>query len=261
MKNFKDILNSNSFDRDDIVRMLSAQGEEYSILMAESASVSEEVFGKKIWFRGLIEFSNICVKDCFYCGIRRSNRNINRYSLTDGEILSAARFAHENGYGSVVLQGGEIRTKRFADRITSLVRSIKQMSDGRLGITLSLGEQDKEIYREWFDAGAHRYLLRVETSNPGLYSVIHPHDCLHRFDKRVDCLNHLKEIGYQTGTGVMIGLPGQTVEDLADDILFFKRVDVDMVGMGPYIEHSDTPLYGRRSILLTLGERFTPPLK
>jgi len=205
--------------------------------------------------RGLIEISNVCIKDCLYCGIRKSNSQVQRYELNDEEIVEAAVFAYRNHYGSVVLQGGERKDPAFILRIERLVREIKRLSDQRLGITLSLGEQSEDTYRRWFEAGAHRYLLRIETSNEELYRKIHPDNDLHRFHTRLSCLHRLQRCGYQTGTGVMIGLPFQTTEDLAGDLLFFRELDADMIGMGPYLEHRDTPLWQEREQLLSPQER------
>jgi biotin synthase len=196
--------------------------------------------GKIVHFRGIIEFSNICAKDCFYCGIRKSNRETPRYQLSMDEILEAANFAYDQGYGSLVLQSGEREDKVFTDFVEKALKEIKKISNGALGITLSTGEQTEDVYKRWFDAGAHRYLLRVETTNRELYKKLHPAD--HSFERRVECLNILKKLGYQVGTGVMIGLPGQTIEDLANDVLFFKETGVHMIGMGPFIPHHQTPL-------------------
>jgi biotin synthase len=196
--------------------------------------------GPKVYFRGLIEFSNVCAKNCCYCGIRSGNARVLRYSMPAGEILDCAREAFEMGYGSVVLQAGERQGEGYCRLIEDLIPGIKALSGGKLGITLSLGEQSFATYERWFRAGAHRYLLRIETSNPGLYRSLHPED--HFFEARRNCLRSLKKAGYQTGTGVMIGLPGQTNEDLVNDILFFEREDIDMIGMGPYIPHEETPL-------------------
>lgn len=209
-------------------------------LYAKAYEVKLANVGKNAYFRGIIEFSNICQKDCFYCGIRRSNNSYERFQMTKEEILASARQAFEMKYGSIVLQSGERSDHQFIDLVYDVLKGIKDLSDGKLGITLSLGEQTRETYQRWFDAGAHRYLLRIETSNPDLYRKLHPED--HDFNNRSNCLGILKEIGYQVGTGVMIGLPGQTLEDLADDILFFKDQDIDMIGMGPYIVHNETPL-------------------
>lgn len=255
------ILEQSTFSHSDLEQLLQSEGNDMQLLFKKGGEVKELFVGNKVYFRGLVEFSNICDKDCYYCGIRKSNQIINRYNLTDSEILDAARFADENKFGSVVLQSGENSSPAFADRITNLLRQIKQLSDGRLGITLSVGEQSESVYRQWFEAGAHRYLLRIETTNQSLYRKIHPDDLHHDFNRRVDCLNSLKSIGYQTGTGVMIGLPFQTIGDLANDLLFFQDFGIDMVGMGPYIEHSETPLYEYRHELLPIQRRFDLSLK
>jgi len=209
----------------------------------------------------LIEFSNICSKDCLYCGIRKGNKNLKRYNLTDDEILAAAKFADDNRYGSIALQSGELESHTVTDRIEDLLHKIKVLSDGRLGITLSVGEQDREVYQRWFDAGAHRYLLRIEATNEDLYHKIHPGNKIHDFKRRLECLKNLQDIGYQTGTGVMIGLPFQTLDDLAGDLIFMRDFNVDMCGMGPYIEHADTPLIEYSADLLPLRERFDLTLK
>jgi len=261
MGNISSILEQSSFSHSDLEQLLQYEGDEKLLLFRKGGDVKEMFVGNKVYFRGLIEFSNVCDKDCYYCGIRRSNLSVRRYNLTDSEILDAARFADENKFGSVVLQSGENSSQTFADRIGNLITQIKQLSNGRLGITLSVGEQTELVYRRWFEAGAHRYLLRIETTNPLLYRKIHPNDRLHNFSNRLDCLHSLKAIGYQTGTGVMIGLPFQTVSDLANDLLFFQQFGIDMVGMGPYIEHSETPLYAFRHELLPIQERFDLSLK
>ncbi|MFO7756321.1 MAG: [FeFe] hydrogenase H-cluster radical SAM maturase HydE [Bacteroidales bacterium] len=260
-KSVKEILKEGGFSIDDIVQLLKAEGEDLNDLFRESARIKQENSGNKVYYRGLIEFSNICEKDCYYCGIRRSNKEVERYNLSDDEILDAARFAYENSYGSVVLQSGELSNPHFTVRVTRLLKEIKKLSDGKLGITISLGEQTEEVYREWFEAGAHRYLLRIEASSPELYSKLHPGDSLHDYHSRLECLHRLRRTGYQTGTGVMIGLPFQTYRDLAGDLLFMKEMDIDMVGMGPYIEHENTPLSGHKDELLPLEERFRLSLK
>ena len=196
--------------------------------------------GKVAYFRGIIECSNLCTKDCFYCGIRKSNSKVERFEMDEEEMLREALWAFNADYGSCVIQAGERSDPAWVDKIERVVRQIRADTEGKLGITLSLGEQTEETYRRWRDAGAHRYLLRVETSNPELYKKLHPAD--HHFEERVACLRRLKQTGWQVGTGVMMGLPGQTMEDLADDILFFQKMDIDMIGMGPYIPHTDTPL-------------------
>ncbi len=260
-KSVKEIIEKGNFGVDEIVELLKAEGEESTELFRESARIKQENSGNKVYYRGLIEFSNICEKDCYYCGIRRSNKEVERYNLSDSEILDAARYAYENRYGSVVLQSGELSNPHFTARITRLLKEIKKLSDDKLGITISLGEQTEEVYREWFKAGAHRYLLRIEASNPELYSKLHPGDSLHDYHRRLECLHLLRSTGFQTGTGVMIGLPFQSYRDLAGDLLFMKEMDIDMVGMGPYIEHENTPLTEHRDELLPLDERFKLSLK
>jgi len=255
------ILDKENLSREDIITLLDMEGEEKKLLFKRAREVQLAEIGPKVHFRGLVEFSNICGKNCYYCGIRKSNRAARRYNLSDEQILDAARFAHENGYGSFVMQAGELESPAFTSRIEKLLKEIKILSGEELGITLSLGEQKREVYDRWFEAGAHRYLLRIESSNPELYHRLHPDNSLHSFDRRLECLYTLQSIGYQTGTGVMIGLPFQVKEHLADDLLFMRDLDVDMVGMGPYIEHQDTPLFAHRDRLLPIQERFDLSLK
>lgn len=225
----------------DIVRMLATEDKEARAkLYRQAYSIKQQQVGTKVYYRGIVEFSNYCTKNCFYCGIRRDNPETERYSMTESEILECTAVAHQYGYGSVVLQSGERSDEAFISFVEDMLRAIKKQSDNHLGITLSLGEQTPETLKRWFDAGAHRYLLRIESSNRDIYHALHPED--HDFDRRLQCLQDLREIGYQVGTGVMIGLPGQTLEDLAADVLFFKEHDIDMIGMGPYIVHHGTPL-------------------
>jgi biotin synthase len=256
-----ELLKNKNIDKTDIINLLSANAEETKALFLASERVRNECVGNIVYFRGLIEFSNICGKNCYYCGIRAENNNVVRYNLTNAEILDAAKFAYENHYASVVLQSGEITGKEFIKRICYLVDEIKKLSNNELGITLSLGEQNKETYKEWFNTGAHRYLLRIESSNKELYQKIHPRNSKHSYEERIKCLEYLRETGFQVGTGVMIGLPFQTLEDLANDLLFLRDFDIDMVGMGPYIEHPDTPLYQYRDLLMPKTERLLLALK
>jgi len=251
--NLKNILNKGELDREDIITLLSSESsEDLGLLKSKAYEILKEYCGIKVWLRGLIEFSNICVNDCYYCGIRKSNKSLNRYLLSKEEIINTALWCAEKGFGSIVLQSGERNDKNFVDFVSSVVSEIKKMTisdklpEG-LGITLCIGEQDYNSYKKLFEAGAHRYLLRIETSNEKLFREIHPPE--QSFQRRVECLKMLKDIGFQTGTGVMIGLPNQTIEDLADDILFFKSIDIDMIGMGPYIIHKDTPMANSESLM------------
>lgn len=232
-----------TLDRKGLTAALACEDAAFEAALCQEAyRVKVATVGPEVYLRGLIEISNICVKDCLYCGIRRDIR-CQRYELSEEEVLAAARVAASRRYGSIVIQGGERADKTFTQKITRLLKAIKSINTGDdppLGITLSLGEQPREVYEEWFHAGAHRYLLRIESSNPDLYRKIHPAD--HSYDRRLQALYDLKEIGYQAGTGAMIGLPFQTAEDLADDLLFYKEFDTPMVGMGPYNPHPETPL-------------------
>ena len=236
-----DIIAKEQLSRDDIVSLLSiSDKQQIDTLFKRAYEVKKQYVSNVVYLRGIIEFSNICSKDCLYCGIRKGNTDLKRFQMTKDEIVSAALWAFEGKYGSVVLQSGERSDTPFVDFVEDVVKTIKEKSAGKLGITLSLGEQSADTYRRWYEAGAHRYLLRIETSNPELYSRIHPPDSI--FQDRVECLKLLRQTGFQVGTGVMIGLPGQTLEDLADDVLFFKNIDADMIGMGPYIPHHSTPM-------------------
>ena len=258
---YKNILEKSELTHSDLVSLLSSDEDGRKAIFEKAAEIKARYVGKKVYYRGLIEFSNLCGKNCLYCGIRAGNTRANRYEVTEQEVLDAARYAWENRFGSIVIQAGERSGKQFTERIERIIHAVAKMSRGELGITLSLGEQSEETYRRWFAAGAHRYLLRIEVSNPSLYPKYHPSDKIHDYQARLECLHLLRKCGYQVGSGVMIGLPFQTLEDLADDLLFFRKHDIDMVGMGPYIEHEDTPLYQYRDQLLPKIERFDLSLK
>lgn len=250
-------------DRGQIIDLLNERDPQVvSQLFDEAYRTKVENVGESVYLRGLIEISNICRKNCLYCGIRSDNSAVVRYQLSKDDVIGAAKFALDAGYGSIVIQGGERQDKAFVKDIKRLIKKIKRLSrENPLGITLSLGEQPIEVYEDWFDAGAHRYLLRIESSNEELYNMIHPSGDLHSFNSRVQALLNLKYTGYQVGTGVMIGLPFQTAEHLADDLLFFRDFDIDMCGMGPYLEHSQTPMWALRNNILPPEERLTLSLK
>jgi len=237
------LLKQNVFTRDDLLVLLNlTRGDELEALYAAAYETKKKFVGNVVYYRGLIEFSNRCIKNCKYCGIRRGNAKVHRFDTPREKILAQAHWAWKQNYGSIVLQSGERQDEAFINYVERLLCDIKKLSGSELGITLCVGEQTKETYARWFAAGAHRYLLRIESSNPELYRTLHPQDGHHEWKVRRRCLEYLRECGYQVGTGVMIGLPGQTVEDLADDILFYKELDVDMIGMGPYVVHHDTPV-------------------
>lgn len=262
MKTAESILRKASLSRDDLIYLLHTQDEEErQLLFARARTIAAKYAGRQVSLRGLIELSNICRKNCYYCGIRSGNKKAGRYLLNTQDVLHAAEYAWKKGFGSVVIQSGERSDRAFTSRITELVRKIKSLSNHELGITLSCGEQTEDIYREWYEAGAHRYLLRIETSNRSLYGKLHPRDELHSFDKRVEALRTLQRLGYQTGTGVMIGLPFQHTGHLADDLIFMRDFNIDMVGMGPYIPHADTPLARRCEDIPSDEERIDLSLK
>lgn len=244
--------------RDNIASLLSENNPKQVELIRKMAhDVLLENCGSGVYYRGLIEFSNRCVSDCYYCGIRRSNADVNRFDLTMDEIVDSALWCAKNGYGSIVLQSGENSSRDFIDFVCRAVETIKKRSVSEelpngLGVTLCIGEQSEADYARLFAAGAHRYLLRIETSNRELFKTIHPE--AQSFDNRVECLRRLKRTGFQVGTGVMYGLPGQTYQMLADDILFFKGMDIDMLGMGPYIRHSSTPLKKNENQFIIEGD-------
>jgi biotin synthase len=236
-----DILGKQDLGLDDLVVLLSlADPAELAMLYAAAYAVKEREVGKVVHLRGLVEISNVCACDCKYCGIRAGNHDLERYTVDEAEVLAAARWAWDQGFGSAVLQGGERCDGAFVGYVERLVAGMHAMSGQEIGVTLSLGEQSEDTYRRWRAAGAQRYLLRIETTNRDLFAAIHTDD--QDFDRRLACLDLLRRCDYQVGTGVMIGLPGQTATDLARDVLFMRDRDVDMVGMGPFIPHRDTPM-------------------
>lgn len=221
--------------RDEIVFLLSLEEEDAAQLIAAADEVRKQYCGSEVHIRGLVEFSNTCKNDCLYCGLRRSNKSVHRYRMTPDEIVATAQRLASRGIGTVVLQSGEDLFYK-AETIADIIRRIKSSAD--IAITLSLGERPYKDYKLWKEAGADRYLLRHETSNPELFSKIHPDSTL---ENRLGCLRELKRLGYQIGAGCMVGFPGQTIDDLASDILLFKELEADMVGIGPFIPHPNTP--------------------
>ena len=205
-------------------------------LFAKARDIRHQHYGRDIYIRGLIEFTNYCRNNCYYCGIRRDNKNASRYRLTEEEILDCCKNGYELGFRTFVLQGGE--DPYFTDeKIVDIVKKIRN-SYPDCAITLSIGEKTKESYRLYKEAGADRYLLRHETANEDHYRHLHPEQM--SLANRNQCLRNLKELGYQTGAGFMVGAPGQTLECLAEDLIFLKELNPEMVGIGPFIPHHDT---------------------
>lgn len=242
------IANKNLSD-EDFIKIL--QTNEYdNILFAKADSVRREIYGDEVFVRGLIEFSNYCKNDCYYCGIRRGNKLAERYRLSKEEILETCKEGYELGFRTFVLQGGE--DPFYTDqRICEIVSEIRAGFPD-CAITLSMGEKSRENYQAYFDAGANRYLLRHETASDSHYSKLHPSEM--SLENRKRCLYDLKEIGYQVGSGFMVGSPFQTLENLVEDLHFLRELNPDMIGIGPFISHKDTPFaeYENGSLELTL---------
>lgn len=238
-KDYIDILNETGDLSDAGYRalLLSLNEEDEEYLYACARKKREEVYGKDVYLRGLIEFSNYCKNDCRYCGIRASNAKADRYRLSSEDIIECADRGYQLGFRTVVLQSGEDLSYK-TEEICSMVRAIRQ-NHPDMAVTLSIGEKTREDYQAYFDAGAERYLLRQETSNPAHYAYLHPAELSIANRKR--CLTDLKEIGYQVGCGIMVGSPGQTVDHVIEDLRYMKAFAPQMVGIGPFIAHQDTP--------------------
>ena len=213
------------------------------LLFQTARKVAREVFGNRIYKRGLIEISSYCKNDCYYCGIRRSNQKAERYRHTKEQILSCCETGYALGFRTFVLQGGEDPYYND-DRMVGIVSEIREKYQD-CAITLSLGERSYESYKRLYDAGANRYLLRHESADPEHYRKLHPAEM--SLENRKECLWNLKDIGYQVGTGFMVGAPGQTEETLQEDIAFIRKLQPHMIGIGPYVSHKDTPFAGEKN--------------
>ena len=225
---------THTLSKNEIVKLLKNNSDE---LFKAADEVRACFVGEEIHLRALIEFSNICKNNCHYCGLRAENRNVERYVLSKDEIIQLAKNAVDMGFRTIVMQSGE--SKVFsANTLADILIEIKKLIPTP-AITLSIGELTTDDYKILKDAGADRFLLRIETTDKELYQKYHPNM---DFENRVRCLRDLKELGYEVGTGCLVGLPEQTLESLADDILFFKEINADMIGIGPFIPHKDTPL-------------------
>ena len=224
--------NTHTLSKDEIVALLNDKSAQ---LFTAADEVRKKYKGDGVHLRGLIEFSNICTQNCLYCGLRKDNKNIQRYRLTEREIIEFAQNGHKLGYKTIVLQSGQdpYFTKERLERI------IKQIKQNPIAITLSIGELSTDEYKTLKRAGADRFLLRIETTDRELYQSVSPDMS---WEHRKKCLNDIRDTGYELGSGCLVGLPNQTIESLADDILFFKEIDADMIGIGPFIPNPDTPL-------------------
>lgn len=230
------ISRDHSAKKEDILTILQDDSED-TYLFEEADKIRKQIYGTDVFLRGLIEISNYCKNNCLYCGIRRDNRNISRYRLTEQDILLCCDTGYELGFRTFVLQGGE--DIFFNDEfLCSIISKIKEKYPD-CAVTLSLGERTEESYKTLFSAGADRYLLRHETATKSHYEKLHPVEM--SYENRIECLKTLKKIGFQTGAGFMVGSPFQTHENLADDLLFIKKLKPEMVGIGPFISHNETP--------------------
>lgn len=232
---------------DEIVGLLADAAADEAVFAAADR-VRQRYVGDAVHLRGLIEISNVCLQNCCYCGLRKDNNNIKRYRLLPEEIIELARKAQTYGYKTVVVQSGESEAYSQAEMI-QVIRAIKELG---MALTLSLGEKSRAEYQAYRDAGADRYLLRIETTDSALYESMHPGMSL---QNRLRCLADLREIGYEVGTGCLVGLPGQSLASLAKDILFFKAIDADMIGLGPFIPNADTPLAAEQGGTFALSRK------
>lgn len=222
------------YTKNDLIQILSDNSQN-EWLFQTADKIRKDYVGDEIHLRGLIEFSNICSKHCLYCGLRCENNKIKRYRIPKDELLIIVQNAVKMGYKTIVLQSGE-DNYYSVEKLCEIISEIKKLN---VAITLGLGEKTYEEYKAYKDAGADRYLLRIETTDEELYKKMHPKMS---FKNRLNCLYNLKELGYEVGTGCLVGLPGQTIDSLANDILFFKELDADMIGIGPFIPSENTPL-------------------
>jgi biotin synthase len=237
MRRFADILAADRLERDDLLALIGATDEEdRRALYRRADDVRRATHGNVVHLRGIIEFSNYCRCDCLYCGVRASNKRVARYRMSEEEILRAADAIAEAGVKTIVLQSGE-DLAYTGEAFGEIIREIKRRHD--VAITLSLGERPREDYERWRALGADRYLLKHETANRALYERLHP---TQSYDERLAALRLLKEIGFQTGSGNVVGFPDQTDEDIADDLLLCRELDVDMASFSPFLPADDTPL-------------------
>lgn len=249
MSLIEEIRTRQNITKDQLVHLLTTEDESLlTRLKITARAVADSVYGNQIFIRGLIEFTNYCKNDCLYCGIRKSNSNAKRYRLSEEDILSCCGTGYELGFRTFVLQGGE--DGFYTDeRLVHIISRIKELYPD-CALTLSIGEKSRESYQAYYDAGADRYLLRHETANAAHYAKLHPASL--SAANRQQCLWDLKDIGYQVGTGFMVGSPYQTAEHLAEDLLFIKKLNPHMIGIGPFIPHHDTPFADEKAGTLEL---------
>ena len=233
-------------DKEEIIALLQTDNE--IALFKKADAMRKQFVGDEVHLRGLIEFSNICRNNCLYCGIRAGNLKVKRYHMSEAELIDMAHKASDMGFKTIVLQSGE-DTYYDTMRICRIIESIKKFD---VALTLSIGERSYEDYKAFRRAGADRYLMRIETTDKDLYQKLDPNMS---WNKRHECLIMIKELGYELGSGIMVGLPGQTIESIADDLLYLKNIGIDMAGIGPFIPHKETPLKNEQGGSLSLALR------
>ena len=233
-------------NKEEIIALLNTNNEQS--LFKKADAVRHTYVGDEVYLRALIEFSNICRNDCFYCGIRKSNGNVARYRMSEDEIVKTAQAAADMGFKTVVLQSGE----DLHFNTLKMCRIIEQIKKFDVALTLSIGERTYEEYKAFYESGADRYLMRIETTDQNLYAKLHP---LMSWQHRHECLLMIKELGYELGSGIMVGLPEQTTDSIAADLLYLKELGIDMAGIGPFIPHPDTPLKDEKGGSLSLALR------
>ncbi len=236
-------------NEENIQLLLLAENDKQTLLFNEANQICESIYNNKIKLRGIIEYSNYCKSNCFYCGLRRDNKRVCRYRCTDDEVIGMAKYGIKLGYGTIVLQSGE-ESIFDVEKLSYLIKKIKESDN--VAITLSLGLLNEENYKKLYFAGADRYLMKHETANKKIFEKLRPSTS---WKERIEHLRILKEIGFEVGSGMMIGLPYTSLNDLTDDILLLKELKVEMAGMGPFIAHNETPLsyYASGSANLTLN--------
>lgn len=233
-------------NKEEIVDLLNTKDEK--ALFKRADEVRRLHVGDEVYLRALIEFSNICRNNCLYCGIRKGNAKAVRYRLSEEEIINTAQNAAQMGFKTVVLQSGEDMYFNTA-RLCGIIEKIKKLD---VALTLSIGERTYEDYKAFYDAGADRYLMRIETTDQNLYAKLHPSQS---WQKRHECLLMIKELGYELGSGIMVGLPAQSTESIANDLLYLKELGIDMAGIGPFIPHEQTPLKNEKGGTLSMALR------
>lgn len=234
--------NTHSANDDELLQIVNDKSCD-ELLFEAADRVRKSIYGNKVFIRGLIEISNYCKNNCLYCGIRRDNKNVQRYRLDADDIFACCKSGYALGFRTFVMQGGE-DSHYNDDMLCNIIKQIKSDYPD-CAVTLSLGERSRESYQRLYDAGADRYLLRHETADRQHYEKLHPANL--SFDNRMECLKNLKEIGFQTGAGFMVGSPCQTRENLVNDLLFLKKLNPQMVGIGPFISHKDTPFKNEKN--------------